>query len=252
MATRREREYQVLDRIATKGYRNFATKLWNAARFAEMNQCVEPVTGFEQSRSQGSAESLDSRRDRAGRAQRSKTALKKTYRFNEAAQSGLSLHLEYFLQLASGAGQAAAAGRKRARRRRRSAQTIAFVLERTCKLPHPFMPFLTEELWAITRRRTRPRDSRTGAGFVAGSEGAGRRRPPRRRSAGWSMSLSQVRSVRAEMNVPAGAQIRLVWSARAKPTSRRAHRWGDILKRTGPAFRDRTWVERRRRRSRRR
>ncbi len=50
------------DRIA--GYRNFGTKLWNAARFAEMNDC-RPVAGFDPTGGHADREPLDRRRDRA-------------------------------------------------------------------------------------------------------------------------------------------------------------------------------------------
>ena len=50
------------DRIA--GYRNFGTKLWNAARFAEMNDC-RPDPGFDPRAVTLTANQLDRRRDRA-------------------------------------------------------------------------------------------------------------------------------------------------------------------------------------------
>jgi valyl-tRNA synthetase len=61
-----------LSKQAVEGNRNFATKLWNAARFAEMNECGAPgEIDFERNREPG--ESLDSRRTHpvhCGREQR--------------------------------------------------------------------------------------------------------------------------------------------------------------------------------------
>ena len=166
-----------------EGYRNFATKLWNAARFAEMNVCARR-RGFDPPRSSSRSIAGSSARRRAavGEVDRGDRGLS----LQRCGQRGLSLRLEYFLRLVSGIGQAAAAGRRMARPRHETRATIAFVLDQIFKLLHPFMPFLTEELWAITGRSDAAR-KRAGAGALARPRGARKSPRPRRRSAGWSI-----------------------------------------------------------------
>ncbi len=84
-----------------EGYRNFATKLWNAARFAEMNECVR-LRGFDPRTAQADRQPLDRRRD-ARPAQRSPQALE-AYRFNEAAGAAYEfvwgVFCDWYLELA--------------------------------------------------------------------------------------------------------------------------------------------------------
>ncbi len=108
-------------------------------------------------------------------------------------------------------------------------ETIAFVLDQAAKLLHPFMPFLTEELWAIAGEHS-PRESVLALALwpdLKGLENA-----PAEAEVGWVVDLvSQVRSVRAEMNVPAGAQIPLVLVAASEADEAHARRWEETLKR---------------------
>ncbi len=87
-----------------EGYRNFATKLWNAARFAEMNGAAR-VAGFD-------PEASASRRSTAGSSgetdarQPASTAAIEAYKFNEAANAALPFRLGQSLRLVSRAHQA--------------------------------------------------------------------------------------------------------------------------------------------------
>ncbi len=125
-----------------EGYRNFATKLWNAARFAEINDCV-PRSDFDPA-----AASVTLNRWIAGESERALAAVTEAlqaFRFNEAA--GAIYHFiwhvycDWYLELSKPilAGDDAAAAETRA--------MAAFVLDRALTLLHPFMPFVTEELW---------------------------------------------------------------------------------------------------------
>ncbi|HSI41029.1 MAG TPA: valine--tRNA ligase [Xanthobacteraceae bacterium] len=204
-----------------EGYRNFATKLWNAARFAEMNGCRrEP--GFRPA----AAETTLNRwiLGEAERAVNEVTEAIEDYRFNEAAGAAYrfvwNIFCDWYLELAKPVltgpdGPAKAETRA----------TGAFVLDAILKLLHPFMPFLTEELWAQT----------DGEGLLALApwpvlEGLGA--PDADAELGWLVDLvTEIRSVRAEMNVPAGAQLPLIMVDAGAQTQARAGRWEDALRR---------------------
>ena len=132
-----------------EGYRNFATKLWNAARFAEMNGCALP-TGFDPTQAKETLNRWIAQKPRAPRA-RSREALE-AYRFNDAAGAIYrfvwNVFCDWYLELAKpvlmGPDSAAKA---------ETQATVAWALDEILKLLHPFMPFITEELWAVTATR---------------------------------------------------------------------------------------------------
>ncbi len=155
-----------------EGYRNFATKLWNAARFAEMNGCARSADfdpkSVEQTVNRWIAGELQ-------RATPAVTAGIEAYKFNEAAGAIYDFvwgtfcdwYLELIKPVFDGTDERAKAETR---------ATTAWVLDQILKLLHPFMPFITEELWARTgegRRRARePAVSQR----LAGVRGSGRRR----------------------------------------------------------------------------
>ena len=92
-----------LSTARVEGYRNFATKLWNAARFGELNGCL-PAKDFDPAKAK---ETIN--RWIAGETQRTAIAVTEAieeYRFNDAANASLSLRLAHILRLVSGACQA--------------------------------------------------------------------------------------------------------------------------------------------------
>lgn len=90
------------------------------------------------------------------------------------------------------------------------------------------MPFLTEELWARTAEGGVPR-----ASLLALSEWPklkGLEAPNAEAELGWLLDIvTEIRSVRAEMNVPAGAQIPLVLVDASEQTRDRVVVWQDAL-----------------------
>ena len=203
-----------LDPARIAGYRNFGTKLWNATRFAEMNGVARDAAFVP-----GDAKLTINRwiLTELTRTAKAVTEGIETYRFNEAASSIYRFvwnqvcdwYLELLKPVFSGTDEAAKAEAR---------ACAAYVLEETYKLLHPFMPFMTEELWAHTADRD---GLICHAGwpqpFFADAEAAD--------DINWLVDLiGGIRSVRAEMNVPPGAKAPLVMVGASELTRVRLER----------------------------
>ncbi|MGD9784514.1 MAG: valine--tRNA ligase [Hyphomicrobiaceae bacterium] len=209
-----------------EGYRNFATKLWNAARFAEMNECVRQ-RDFDP---KGVRETVN--RWIAGETQRAATAVTaaiKAYRFNEAAGAAYEFvwgifcdwYLELIKPILNGDDERAIAETR---------ATTAWVLDQILKLLHPFMPFITEELWAHMVEHGEKRLNILA--LAQWPEFDGLASATADDEIGWVVRLvSDVRSVRSEMNVPAGAKVPLVLVGADKTARHRVDVHGETLKR---------------------
>ncbi len=206
-----------------EGYRNFATKLWNAARFAEINDCV-PRPDFDPA-----AAKVTLNRWIAGESERARAAVTEAlqaFRFNEAAAAIYHfiwhVYCDWYLELIKpilAGADAEAAAETRA--------MAAFVLDETLKLLHPFMPFVTEELWA----KRAGSEGQPGLLMLAPwPEHQGLQNAAADAEIGWVIRfVSEVRSVRAEMNVPAGAKVPLVVSGASAETEARVARHEETL-----------------------
>ncbi|WP_336490541.1 valine--tRNA ligase [Methylobacterium nigriterrae] len=221
-----------------EGYRNFATKLWNAARFAEMNGCrLDP--GF---RPEAAREVLN--RWALGESARAVAEVEgalAAYRFNDAAAAAYrfvwNIFCDWYLELAKpvlqGEGADPAA-------RIETQATVAFLIDQIAKLLHPFMPFLTEELWAIKGEGLADR------GILALAPWPrleGLADPEAEAEIGFVVDLvSEVRSARSETSVPAAAQVPLVLVGADPAVRARVEAWRDTLLRlarlSGIAFAD--------------
>ena len=209
-----------------EGYRNFGTKLWNAARFAEMNGCMRQAS-FDPRQVQITLNSWII--GETAKTIAEVTAAIEAYRFNDAANAAYrfvwNIFCDWYLELAKPLLQGADGPAKDETR-----AATAFVLEEIIKFLHPFMPFMTEELWAITATDELPRASLLALAEWPDLEGC--ENPAAEAEIGFIVELvSEIRSVRAEMNVPPAAQLPLVLVGASPETHARAKNWDETLKR---------------------
>ncbi|MCQ0987439.1 valine--tRNA ligase [Jiella marina] len=192
-----------LDPQRVAGYRNFGTKLWNATRFAEMNGAVHGT--------EVSPHSLTLPLNRwivteLARVIAETNEALAAYRFNDAASALYkfvwNLFCDWYLELTkptlSGEDKDAADEVR---------HVTGFVLDQVFALLHPFMPFMTEELWAVTAGDNQRKRLLCHAAWptldFADTEAAD--------DINWLVDLvSAIRSIRAEMNVPPSAEAELV------------------------------------------
>jgi valyl-tRNA synthetase len=209
-----------------EGYRNFATKIWNAARFAEMNGCRR-VPGFDP----GAARETLNRwaLGECAKAVAEVTDAIEAYRFNEAALAAYRFvwngFCDWTLELAKPVLQG-----EHSPARDETRATVAFIFDEICKLLHPFMPFLTEELWAI---KGEDGERRNGVlALTPWPDLRGLVDDAAEAEIGWLVDLiGEIRSARSETNVPAGAQVPLVLIAPSAGVRARAERWEDTIRR---------------------
>ena len=214
-----------LSKQRIEGYRNFGTKLWNASRFAQMNECVR-VEGFDPSTVQQPI-------NKWIRGETVKTVAEVTKAleapaFDEAAGALYrfvwNVFCDWYLELAKpilNGDDAAAKAETRA--------TAAWALDVILKLLHPVMPFITEELWQKTAVFGPARDSMLisaqwpqlpDSWIDADAEA----------EIGWLVeTVGEIRSIRAEMNVPPSAKPALSIVGAGAETKARLVRHRDLL-----------------------
>lgn len=216
-----------LSKQRVEGYRNFGSKLWSAARFAEMNEATAPDT-FD-------AGNLNNAVNKwiVGELATCVADVTKSiedYRFNDAASALYKFiwnqlcdwYLELVKPLLSGNDATVKAETR---------DTLGYVLDETCKLLHPFMPFITEELW-----EARAPGRSEGDNYLMLKEwptyGVELRDAASDAEIVWVMDMiSEIRSVRGDLGVEGGAKVPLTLVGASDETQSRAARYRDILMR---------------------
>jgi len=247
-----------LSKQRVEGYRNFATKLWNAARFAEMNECRR-VDGFDPKFARETVNRwIAGETERAAKAV---TAAIEAYKFNEAAAAIYEFvwgtvcdwYLELTKPILAGGDETAtpvaggqlkavepvaggqpkavepvAGGQLKANAKAETRAMTAWVLDQSLALLHPFMPFITEELWEKSGEEGPARLSLLALAEWPRLDGLADAAADA--EMGWVVGLiSEVRSVRSEMNVPAAAKVPLVLIEASDEARLRAERHRDTI-----------------------
>jgi len=209
-----------------EGYRNFVTKVWNAARFGEMNGCA-PVPGF---RPTGLTQTVN--RWVVGELAAAEAEVRaglEAYRYNEAAgalyrflwNTFCDWYIEFAKPILQGADEAPKAEVR---------ATFAWVLDQALHLLHPFMPFVTEELHAHWKGE----GGEAGEGRLISAAwpayGPELADPDAAAEMNWVVQLvSAVRTVRSETGVPPGAQIPLLLKDATPLALERLGRYRDLV-----------------------
>lgn len=180
-----------------QGYRNFATKLWNSARFGEMNECALPAD-FDEN---GVKHPVN--RWIVAKVKEATVELTENldnFRFSDAANTVYQFvwgafcdwYIEMIKPILYGSNEEEKAETRAA---------FAWVLNRILVILHPFMPFITSELWNNTGTRCErlinvswPKNESFDTAAIGDID--------------WVIELiGSIRSLRAEMNLPAGAKL---------------------------------------------
>lgn len=220
-----------------EGYRNFATKIWNAARFAEINGCLR-AEGFDPA-----AVKLPLNRwilSEAARTAEMVAAGIESFKFNEAADSAYRFvwgqFCDWYLELSKPVLQAEELDAAGTAARAETQATVAHVIDLICQLLHPFMPFLTEELWAQKANAGAARAVPAGeAGLVCLTrwpELSSLVDEKAEAEIGFVVDLiSDIRSIRSETNVPGGTQVPLVLVKASAATKAAVEAWAPMIER---------------------
>ena len=208
-----------------EGYRNFSTKIWNAARYCEMNDAF-PKAGFDPTSVEHTLNKwiVQSVAD----CQAGIDKALEGYRFNDASNAAYQFvwgtfcdwYLEFTKPILNGDDEAAKAEVR---------ATTGWVLEQILRLLQPFMPYITEELYASIAKREEG-DLLLSSRWPDYS--AIKRDECAAKKIEWLMSIiTEIRSVRADMNVPAGAKVALLVKDACDMTKQGFEAFGEVMQR---------------------
>jgi valyl-tRNA synthetase len=206
--------------------RNFATKLWNAARFVEFNGAGR-VAGFDPKRNNETLNRWIAHE--TAKAVREMTEAIEQYRFNDAANAAYrfvwNVYCDWYVELSKPLLTGPDGATKDETR-----ATAAWALDEILKLLHPFMPFITEELWRVTAETGPKRDALLVLASWPKLDGLDDANAEA--EIGWLIDLvTAIRSVRVEMNIPASTPIPVVLAGASAETHARAGRWAEFAQR---------------------
>lgn len=197
MATKGRDINLAVDRVA--GYRNFGTKLWNATRFAQMNEAA-----FGQSLDPQALESTINKWivGELYKCANSVVSALEEYRFNDAAAAVYhfiwDIFCDWYLELSK-----AVLNGEDGPAKAETQLTLGWTIEQILIVLHPFCPFITETIWEQTAARESFVMQQSWPGLNGGWNDSAASD-----ELGWVLdTISQIRSVRADVNVPASAKI---------------------------------------------
>jgi len=213
-----------------EGYRNFGTKLWNAARFCDMNGCFDNIDpAFNPADTKLSVNKWII--GEVTLAAKEVTRALEAYRYNDATAAiyhfTWGTFCDWYVELVKprffGEDEQA---------KMETRNTAAWVMDQILKILHPFMPFITEEIWRNLR------DDRETALILAPWPNQGQDsdtgliNESACREMQWVIQLiSDIRTARAEMNVPAGAKLDMLVQGATAATDTALEAQGQVIKR---------------------
>lgn len=206
-----------MDEKRVEGYRNFATKLWNAARFLQSNG-VTASTSHE-----APAAALPVNRwiiaETVATVQAIDTALA-DLRFDAAANAIYHFvwdqFCDWYIELTKGAMDD------------ETRAVAGWAFDQILVMLHPFMPFITEELWHLTGARANALIVAQWPQALAAVDSEAQA------EIDWLIRLvSAMRTARTELNVPPGAKLPVIVRDATQETHRRLDRQGVALARLG-------------------
>ncbi|MDH2131941.1 valine--tRNA ligase [Sphingobium yanoikuyae] len=206
-----------MDEKRVEGYRNFATKLWNAARFLQANgvtasasreapHATLPVNRWIIAETVATVQAID-------------TAMAEL-RFDAGANAIYHFvwdqYCDWYIELTKGSMDD------------ETKAVAGWAFDQILVMLHPFMPFITEELWQLTGQRAQELIVAEWpvALYEVDTDAQG--------EIDWLIRLvSAIRTARTELNVPPGAKLRMVVRDAADATRGRLDRQGAALARLG-------------------
>jgi len=203
-----------------EGYRNFATKLWNASRFCEMNG----IAGSNSIEAPPATHAVN--KWIISEVAKTTTAITTAFdgfRFNDTADAiyhfAWHTFCDWYVELVKpvfwGEDEAAKAETR---------AVAGWVLDQILVLLHPFMPFITEELWHATK------DDRAYDLIEAKWPTATHIDAGAADEVNWAIKfIQEIRSTRAEMNVPAAAKATALVVGASDITAKRLEAWQDMI-----------------------